>query len=505
MTPGGGLGGRAAAHLAREAVPARRTAYDPILEQIRDFYDRNHDGIERARRARRYYYGTLTRVLRARIAPGQRVLDLGCGSGHLLAALAPSRGVGIDVSGKAVANARRLYGSPSLSFLEGDGADPESLVRSGGPFDVVLLVNVVTELSDVQATFEALRGVCHAGTRVFIYSYSRLWQPVLRLAELLRLKHQPPPDSWLPPEEVRNMLALADFEVVRQDAHIVFPAHVPLLSDLLNRYLGRLPGLSWTSLMYGIIARVAPHRSRPAPRLPSTSVIVPCRNEAGHIRPMVERLPALPAGSEFLFVEGNSTDDTEAVIRAVIAENRQLSLRLLKQTGKGKGDAVRLGFAEARGEVVLILDSDMGVAPEDVPKFVQALARGKGEMVNGSRMVYPMEGRAMRFLNLLANKAFAAIFSWLLGQQVRDTLCGTKALYREDYERIARNRSYFGDFDPFGDFDLLFGAARLNLRIVDLAVRYHERQYGQTNISRFRHGLLLVRMSLFAARKLKFL
>ncbi|PYQ46641.1 MAG: hypothetical protein DMF78_25940 [Acidobacteria bacterium] len=154
---------------------------------------------------------------------------------------------------------------------------------------------------------------------------------------------------------------------------------------------------------------------------------------------------------------------------------------------------------------MLILDSDMGVAPEDVPKFVQALARGKGEMINGSRLVYPMEGRAMRFLNLIANKLFALVFSWLLGQQVRDTLCGTKALYRADYERIAANRSFFGDFDPFGDFDLLFGASRLNLRIVDVAVRYHERRYGETNISRFRHGWLLLRMSAFAARKLKFI
>ena len=213
----------------------------------------------------------------------------------------------------------------------------------------------------------------------------------------------------------------------------------------------------------------------------------------------------MPPNSEFLFVEGNSKDDTEGAIRRAIAANPQLPLRLLKQAGQGKGDAVRLGFSKARGEVVLILDSDMGVAPEDVPKFVEALVRGKGEFVNGSRLVYPMEGRAMRFLNLVANKCFALLFSWLLGQQVRDTLCGTKALYREDYERIAANRAYFGDFDPFGDFDLLFGAARLNLRIVDLAIRYHERQYGETNISRFRHGWLLLRMSLFAARKLKFL
>jgi len=363
---------------------------------------------------------------------------------------------------------------------------------------------VVTHLTDVQATLEALHAVSHSRTRVLVYSYSRLWQPWLRLAELLGMKYRQPPESWLPPEEIKAMLSLADFDVVRDDAHLVCPARVPLLADLANRYVGRLPLLDAFSLVFGIIARPAPERwAKSRPAKPSVSVVIPCRNEAGHIRPLVESLPELPAGSEFLFVEGNSTDDTAAVIQQVIAERPQDPLRFFKQPGKGKGDAVRFGFEQARGDVLLILDSDLGVAPGDVPKFVDALARGKCEMVNGSRLVYPMEGKAMRFLNLLANKSFAILFSWLLGQQVRDTLCGTKALWREDYERIAANRAYFGDFDPFGDFDLLFGASRLNLRIVDLAVRYHERQYGETNISRFSHGWLLLQMSGFAARKLK--
>jgi glycosyltransferase involved in cell wall biosynthesis len=302
------------------------------------------------------------------------------------------------------------------------------------------------------------------------------------------------------------MLALADFEVVRRDAHVVLPAPVPLLAPAANRYLGRLPGADWLSLIYGIVARPAPRPVRGAASpSPSVSVVVPCRNEAGHIRALVERLPELPPGSEVLFVEGHSKDDTVEVIRQVVAENPERPFRHLTQPGKGKGDAVRHAFSAARGDVLLILDSDMGVPPEDIPRFVKALGSGKGEFINGSRLVYPMQGQAMRFLNLLANKMFALLFSWLLGQQVRDTLCGTKALYRSDYERIAANRAYFGDFDPFGDFDLLFGAARLDLRIVDVAVRYHERQYGTTNISRFRHGLLLLRMSVFAARRLKFL
>lgn len=479
---------------------------DPLLEEVRRFYEENHAGIEASRRRHHYFYEYLNRVMRARIPEGQRVLDLGCGSGHLLAALKPARGVGVDLAASAVAEARASHRGQHLHFFEGDAADRRVLAQFGGPFDVILLVNVVTHLSDVQRTLESLHPLCHSRSRVFIYSYSRLWQPLLRLAEALGLKYRQPPEAWLPPEEIENMLSLADFEVVRRERQILCPLRLPLLSDLLNRYVGHLPIVDHLSLMFGMIARPSPARHVEARRgNPSTSVVIPCRNEAGHIRPLVARLPELGPNSEFLFVEGNSSDDTEAVIRQVIEENPGRPFRLLKQSGRGKGDAVRLGFTQARGEVVLILDSDMGVAPEDVPKFVDALVRGKGEFVNGSRLVYPMEGRAMRFLNLLANKFFAMIFGWLLGQQVRDTLCGTKALYREDYERIAAGRSFFGDFDPFGDFDLLFGASRLNLRIIDLAVRYHERRYGETNISRFRHGWLLLQMSLFAARKLKFL
>jgi hypothetical protein len=115
-----------------------------------------------------------------------------------------------------------------------------------------------------------------------------------------------------------------------------------------------------------------------------------------------------------------------------------------------------------------------------------------------------MDEKAMRFLNLCANKAFALLFSWLLGQPVKDTLCGTKVLTKSNYQKIAENRSYFGDFDPFGDFDLLFGASKLNLKIQDLPVRYRERVYGQTNIQRWKHGWLLLEMVAFAAAKLKF-
>ena len=481
------------------------TGHDPVFEMIERFYEDHHEGLERSRRRHRYYYDGLTRIIRSRIPARSSILDVGCGAGHILLALNPHHGVGIDASARAIASAREAAGDRNLHFFQGDATDPDLLSRIGGPFDVILLVNVVTQLTDVQAAFESLRSVCHSRTRLLLYSYSRIWQPILRLAELLHIKHPTPPESWLPPEEVRHMLALADYEIVRKEYQMVWPGNIPGLSDRINRYIGHLPGIEWLSLIYGIMARPASHRF-PGSRAsrPSTSVIIPCCNEAGHIPELVESLPDLGPNSEFIFVEGNSTDDTEDVVRRAVEENQARSFRFLKQTGKGKGDAVRLGFSQARGEVLVILDSDLSVSPKDIPRFIGLLSKGKGELINGSRMVYPMEGRAMRFLNLLANKCFAWLFTWLLGQQVRDTLCGTKALYREDYEHIAASRAYFGDFDPFGDFDLLFGASRLNMRIVDVAVRYHERRYGRTNISRFRHGWLLLRMSFLAARKLKF-
>jgi glycosyltransferase involved in cell wall biosynthesis len=233
-------------------------------------------------------------------------------------------------------------------------------------------------------------------------------------------------------------------------------------------------------------------------------VIVPARNERGTIEEIIRRVPAMGGHTEILFVEGHSTDGTRGEIESAIARHRERDIRLIPQTGEGKGDAVRAGFAAAKGEVLAILDADLSVAPEALTRFYEALRQGQGEFVNGSRLVYQLERESMRFLNLLGNKFFSACFSWLLDQPVKDTLCGTKALFKKDYDRIVLNRAFFGRLDPFGDFDLLFGASKLNLKIVEIPVRYQARVYGLTNIRRFRHGLLLLRMCWIAARKLKF-
>jgi SAM-dependent methyltransferase len=445
------------------------------------------------------YYRRLAEVYRYLVPPHSRVLELGCGTGDLLAALEPSLGVGVDFAPELLRQAAHKH--PHLRFIQG-AADQLGLKTR---FDYVILSDLVNDLWDVQAAIEQVASVCTPATRVIVNFYSRLWTLPLGIAARVGLANPALSQNWLTLADLDNMLALGGFEVVRQWQEVLFPPAVPLLAPLCNRYLVKLWPLRHLALTNFIVARLGPELSgeRRGPE-PVVSVIVPARNEAGNIENVVQRVPEMGAGTEIVFVEGHSRDDTFAAIEAAIARHPERRMRLLRQTGAGKGDAVRLGFAEAAGGVLMILDADLTVAPEDLPRFYGALRSGRGEFINGVRFVYPMEKQAMRFLNFLGNKFFSLAFSWLLGQNVKDTLCGTKVLSRADYDTIAANRSYFGDFDPFGDFDLIFGGAKLDLKIVDMPVRYHERTYGQTNIQRWSHGWLLLRMFAFALRRLKF-
>jgi SAM-dependent methyltransferase len=448
------------------------------------------------RRPSRHYHRRLEEVYRFLVPEGLAVLEIGCGNGDLLAAMRPSRGVGIDFSREMIRVGRARH--PELTLLEQDAHD----LDVGGEFDVVILSDIVNELWDVQGVLERVRHACKPSTRVILNTYSRLWEAPLGLAKRLGLARPVLRQNWLTLPDLRNLLRLAGFEPLRSFQDVLWPLGTPVLARLANAFLAKLPLLRELALTNFLVARPARARRRESP--PLVSVVVPARNEAGNIEQILARTPEMGAGTEIVFVEGHSTDDTYAAIERAIAAHPERRCKLLRQPGKGKGDAVRLGFAEASGEVLMILDADLTVAPEDLPRFYEALVSGAGEFVNGVRLVYPMQDRAMRFLNLLANKFFGLAFSWLLGQDVKDTLCGTKVLWRDAYERIAANRAWFGDFDPFGDFDLLFGAAKLNLKLIDMPIRYRERTYGTTNIHRFRHGLLLLRMVVFAAGRIKF-
>jgi SAM-dependent methyltransferase len=446
---------------------------------------------------RRPYQRLLHRICRFVVPPGLRVLEVGCGQGNLLAAVEPAYGVGVDLSAEMVGAARRRH--PHLHFIHADAHD----LDLGQTFDVILLSDLINDLWDVQAVLERLRAHATPRTRFVLHFHSRLWQPVLGLARRLGLARATLPQNWLTTEDVVNLLHLSGLEPIRCWQELLWPLGTPLVEPLCNRFLVKLWPFRWLALTNFIVARLQPAAAPPGPE-PSVSVIVPARNEAGNIPAIFDRLPRMGRQTELIFVEGHSRDDTRAVIERQMACHPEWQARLLVQQGIGKGDAVRQGFAAATGDVLMILDADLTVAPEDLPRFYEAIRTGRGEFINGVRLVYPMEDRAMRFLNFHGNKFFSVAFSWLLGQPIKDTLCGTKVLWRESYEQIAANRSYFGELDPFGDFDLIFGAAKQNFKLVDLPIRYRERVYGMTNIQRWRHGLLLLRMLLKAASRLKF-
>ncbi len=447
----------------------------------------------------RSYRLRLSEIYRFLIPPGSRVLELGCGRGDLLASVLPSRGVGIDFSAAMIEQGRQLH--PELHFV---CEDAHSL-KLDEVFDFIIISDLLNDLWDVQQVLESIRPNCHPRTRIVINLYSHLWEKPLALAQKRGMATPTLPQNWLTVEDVANLLYLTGFEQIRSWPEILLPARIPLLSSLLNRYAVRLWPFRWFALTNFIVARPSPKPAAEDRPLPLVSVLVPARNEAGNIPRIFAQVPEMGRGTELVFVEGHSQDGTYEAIEKYIAEHPERRCLLFRQTGKGKGDAVRLGFSRATGDVLMILDADLTVPPEDLPRFLAALTSGKAEFVNGVRLVYPMEDRAMRFFNLLGNKFFSMAFSWLLGQPIKDTLCGTKVLWQEDYRHIEDNRSYFGDFDPFGDFDLIFGAAKLNLKIVDLPVRYRERTYGSTQIQRWSHGWLLLKMVAFAARRIKFI
>jgi ubiquinone/menaquinone biosynthesis C-methylase UbiE len=443
-----------------------------------------------------YYHQNLQDLFSFFILPGSTILEMGSGTGDLIASLNPKRGVGIDISARMVEQAQKKY--PHLEWKIGDveHLDFEE------PFDYVILSDLIGHIDDIEQAFQELKKVSNKHTRIVVTYYNHIWEPLLRLAETLRLKAKQPLQNWISSYDVEAMLSLAGFEVVNQGKKMLVPIHISFLSSFINKFLGNLPLFSRLGLIQYFIARPIPIEKKGY----SVSIIIPARNEKGNIERALSEIPDFGTMNEIIFVEGHSTDGTLGEIKRVAeAYGGKRNVRWAVQDGKGKGDAVRKGFAMAQGEVLMILDADLTVKPIELIKFYRAISSGRGEFINGCRLIYPLEKESMRFFNILGNKFFSLAFSWLLSQRIKDTLCGTKVLFKKDYSHIEKGRLYFGNFDPFGDFDLLFGAAKLNLKIVELPIRYQSRTYGETNIQRWRHGLLLLKMTIFAMRKLKFI
>lgn len=369
-------------------------------------------------------------------------------------------------------------------------------------YNYVILPNTFAYLDDVQEFLKLLDKKLSPHAKIVVIYFNFLWKPILDLADFLHLRRRDPREpNWLSSDDVSNLFTLQDYDEVKKGRRFLMPLPAWFLSSFINKYLSRLPIINSLCLnTYQVF------RKKPKTQDYSVSIVIPARNEEGNIRGILKSIPKFTGKMEVIFVEGHSQDKTyESIKKEIQANFGQIKASLIKQKGIGKGDAVREGFKKAKNQILMILDADLTVSPKELEKFYDALSLGHCDFANGSRLIYPLEKEAMRTLNYLGNKFFSATFTYLLEQKIKDTLCGTKALFRKDYLKIAANRKYFGDFDPFGDFDLLFGASRLNLKIMDIPIRYHGRVYGRTNISRFQHGLLLLKMTFFGVKKLKFI
>jgi len=479
-----------------------------------------------------YYHDSITSFLKTIVPAGSSVLEVGCGTGKTLDALHPSVSAGIEINNYLIEYGKKICpehypchaelvsasGSDTdIIFYNADVEDENSLhglYSRGVKFDYIIISDLIGTLDDIQFVFERLIPFSHGSTKIIVTYYNYFWNPVLRLGELFKLKMKEGEKNWLYIEEIKNLLYLSGYDVSDSGSFLLFPKRIPFLSAFINNHIAKLPGfrrLCLTGWVTGMPSEIhVPKKSSAitAKEEFSVTVLIPCRNEEGNIDKIINRIPALGSHKkvlpEIIFAEGNSTDNTYRKIEELIKENPGKDIRLVKQTGKGKADAVRAGFDVAKGDILIILDADMTVAPEDLSKFYNALRDRKGDFINGTRLVYQMEEKAMRRMNKFGNIFFSKIFSWLLGQRITDTLCGTKALFKSDYEKIKAKRAYFGDFDPFGDFDLLFGASKLKLKIIEIPIRYGERKYGETNIHRFRDGFRLLKMCFVALRKIKF-
>jgi len=471
--------------------PKLSPLWESHLEQIRTFYN-SHPAPPTW--ASGHYLQLLAHYYRLLIPENASILEIGCGAGELLALL-PNRNItGLDLSEARIAKARERLPYGKFEVCAGEQFE------TPGEYDFIIISGTINYLGDIQLLLDRLRRVSKPETRLILSFYNTLWRPVIEIGRHLGLKHADPPSNWISKDDVINLLDLSNWQLVQEQARILVPLPCLGLETLINRLFS--PFLQALCLTVFCVARP---RCLDQAGDYTVSVVIPARNESGNIEAAVLRTPSMGRSTEIIFVEGHSTDNTWEEIQRIAKKYPERDIKTLRQSGAGKGNAVREGFACASGDILMILDADLTMPPEELPKFYQVLASRHAEFANGVRLVYPMESEAMRFLNMCANKFFSIAFTWLLGQPVKDTLCGTKVLFRKDYESIVGNRAYFGNFDPFGDFDLLFGASKLNLKIADVPIRYRNRTYGSTNIHRWKHGLLLLRMTIFAARKLKFI
>ena len=448
-------------------------------EQIRRCFDVMAKDGDIYRRNNWEYHDRIRRFYQQIIPRGSRVLEIGCARGDLIASVEPSYGLGIDISGNMVEEAKRKY--PDLDFRQGEieALPPRT------DFDYIILSNLVDYIEDLYLFFYRLKDWTNDNTKIVITNFNPLWAPVVRMQAKLWLRVPEAQRNFVTLLDICNILDVLGYDVSESGYRLISPLYIPLVSFFLNKLVPRLYAINnLSSTQYVVCRRKQAASKRDAL---SCTVVVPCHNEEGNVEECVKRIPTVGRATEIIIVDDGSTDKTYDIAQRLSREDPRV--RMIRfDKNRGKANAVKAGFDNATGDVLVILDADMAVMPEEIPKFFNTIADGRAEFVNGTRMVYPIEKEAMKFANYIGNKIFGIVLSVIVGQRNTDTLCGTKGLLKRHWQHIDMKGH------GWGDFDLLYGAARLKLKMVEMPVRYKKRMSGRSKMKALRHGLGMLKI-----------
>ncbi|MCC7050316.1 MAG: glycosyltransferase [Bacteroidia bacterium] len=472
----------------------------PYFDELREKIRTKNEEITTRRKTwiknNSYYYRQLINSLKFIIEPGAKILHIRCSVGFLLNELSPSLGVGVDDTQQQINEAKKSY--PHLTFYN---QSAEQFLPTNEVFDYVL-ISSIEDIVDIKAVLDSIKPNVNNRTRIIITHYNYLWNPLVKLAERLNMKLPQKLHNWISFNDLTNFLQLSGYEGVINRSFILIPFNIPIISYLVNRFFARLPFFNLFTMMRLTVARLVPETDT---NDYSVSIVIPCRNEAGNIEDAVTRIPKLGSNVEIIFGDDKSTDGTPEKVKEMMAKYPEKNIRLVNSPGICKAYNVWTCFDAAKNDILMILDADLTVVPEELPYFYEAIAKHRGEFINGSRLVYPMHNNAMPFFNTLGNKFFSLAFTYILDTPIKDTLCGTKVIWRSDFEKVKKLRGTWGVDDRWGDYELIFGAAKQHLKIIDLPVHYYERVYGETKMTnRVKNGLVMLKMCRAALMKIKF-
>lgn len=442
-----------------------------------------------------YYYYRLRAYYRFIVPEGMRVLVLQCKNGYLLDAVKPIYGVGIDTDLAMISQAKDTYAR--YHFYHGTIAD----IKEREQFDYILLSSADAQLYDMRGLLESLKPFCHAGTRLIIDAYTPIWRPLIAMAAKSGFFEPQRIVQDFSRQDLLNFLMLSDYDPIKQEEHLLVPVHFPFLSTVFNRILINFPFIRRLALHRIIIAR--PLFIRRDIHEAGVSVIVPAANEKNLIEPLVKRLPHMGSFTELIFVCRDSSEDTIDEIKRMIQTYPEKSISFYRQQGVERAEEIRIGLSCAAGDIIMLADAGMSIEPEELSACYYALLENKGECVVGARFVYRMKKGARAQLHRLINRAFGSFVSWTIGQQVTDSFCSIKTLWKDDMQAIMRERSFSYRLDRRGELDLLFGAAKRHLKIVGLPVRYNPNRSGSWELPYLYNGLRVILVSLIAVKSFK--